>query len=384
MDTIQTLAPPPRHPREDLHRFVNNLNVQYNIGLPIPDPALSPSKRRQQRSTSTRLYTRLEIHFYQGGVEALHSLTKTFDGEAKNHWSRWVKKPKGDPDTLPKTSSAPPFAANDDQREWLRSLFHQVLDRAQPTRSFSRTQSGPAAYSMERTAFQTKRVADTDLARKPTKRSRPVEQNASAALSKANDIFVAPKPVNREDQHRSTRTEESLEKSFLSLKNDTTMSSSTYASKSFFPSVFSNQDPGPVSTQDTMEASTQEQQRRPDTSSQMTVTSSDKEALYKSFDLYDKSAPTPAVIEADRPSNTQPSRTQNSEPEYLGPTSSELATISLDLHSNAGAHSEQVGHRKGREPLHAEPKTIESRLHFSWRMCILCAFLVDGLSNKLT
>lgn len=371
MNTVPPSAP--RHPREDLHRFVNGLNVRYNIGLSIPDPALSLSKRKEQGSTSTRLYTRLEVHFYHGGVEALYNLTSVFEGEVKDYWSKWVKKPKGDHDTLPRTDSAP-FAANDTERKWLHSLFHQVLDRSQPTRSFGKTQSGPAAYSMEQAAQHSKRAADADMERSPTKRSRPVEQNASAALSKANDIFVAPKPMLGEDRRRSTRTEASLNKSFMSLKYDTTMASSANASKTSIPYVFSNQEHAPASTQDTIEASTQEQRRRPDAPSGELSISTEKGAFYHSCDDHGTSSLNMADIGLARTRAAQSSPAQKSESDYLGPTSSENATVPLDLRPNVDAHPKQVGQGQGHESLDAEPfqQTLESPKHSIWRMCFSC------------
>lgn len=45
-----------RHPREDLHRFINDeLNVNYNLGVPILPPDLSPSERKEQETAATRL-----------------------------------------------------------------------------------------------------------------------------------------------------------------------------------------------------------------------------------------------------------------------------------------------------------------------------------------
>lgn len=339
----------PRHPREDLHRFVNQLNVRYGIGIPIPDPALSSSERKEQGSTSTRLYTRLEVHFYQGGVDTLHALTKQFDREAKKHWSKWVKKPKGDLGTLPRTDSAL-LPANDTERQWLQTLFHEVLDRSQPTRSFGRTQSGPAAYSMERTTNQSKRVAEVDMGRTPTKRPKPIEQIASAVLPGADDIFVAPKPASVQSRHSSARTAESLHKSFYSLKSETTMGSSLNTSRASFASVFSNQHPGPLPTQDTVEASTQEQIRRPDPCPREfhPPSSTAKEALH-SFDNYETSSPKGEIQDA-LSKVTQASLTQTSSDS--GPTSSSMASFSRV--SNVEIQTKLAGQRQDQQPLITE------------------------------
>lgn len=345
----------PRHPRKDLHRFVNGLNVRYGIGIPIPDPALSPSKRKEQVSTSTRLYTRLEIHFYHGGVKALHELTKSFDAEVKQHWPEWVKKPNADLDTLPRTCSAP-LAANGTERLWLQSLFHQILDRSQPTKSFGRTQSGPAAYSTEKVAEQSthqpKRVADADVGRTPTKRSKPVERKESDVVSKADHIFVAPQPASERGSGAAARTAELLSKSFMSLKSDTTMDSSVHTSKTSFASVFSNQDPGPISTQATMEPSTDEQRKPPDIMSS-----------------HETSFPNPGIT-YDRPRSTHLSPTRRSD--YSSPASSDWLALLRD--SNIDAQSKQSSQEQHHRPLKAEPSqpSIQSQLRSVWRTCFSC------------
>lgn len=359
--STQPLAP--RHPREDLHRFVNQLNVRYGIGIPIPDPALSSSERKEQGSTSTRLYTRLEVHFYQGGVDTLHALTKLFDVEAKRHWSKWVQKPKGDLGTLPRTDSAF-LPANDTERQWLQTLLHEVLDRSQPTRSFGRTQSGPAAYSMERTTNQSKRVAEVDMGRTPTKRPKPIEQIASAVLPGADDIFVAPKPASVQSRRSSARTAESLHKSFYSLKSETTMGSSVNTSRASFASVFSNQHPGPLPTQDTVEASTQEQIGRPHLCSQEVhpPTSTTKEALHL-FDNDETSFPKGEIQNA-LSKITQSSLTQTTS--YSGPTSSAMASVSRV--SDVDLQTKLAGQRQNQQPLST---ASNQAAHQSQLRCVL-------------
>lgn len=362
--SVQPLAP--RHPREDLHRFVNGLNVHYGIGIPIPDPALSPSKRKEQGSTSTRLYTRLEVHFYHGGIEALHALTDVFDAEAKDHWSKWVRKPNGDLGTLPRTGNTP-WAANNTERQWLQSIFHQVLDSSQPTRFFGRTQSGPAAYSIEKTTNQPKRGADADMRRTPTKRAKPGEQHASAALSSATRLFATPKPASMQSRCSSVRTAESLNKSFQSLKSETTMGSSINTSKASFASVFSNQHPGPYQTQDTTEVSTQELPvTRTDPSFQEIYppTSDDKEALY-SLDNCGKSIPKEEIQDALQEKIPSPAQTSN----ISSPESSAIAAAIRD--PKVEVQPKLAEQRQCHWPSNAETseELIQPRLRFVLRMC---------------
>lgn len=285
----------PRHPREDLHRYINDeLNVKYSLGVPILNPGLSPSKRKEQETPAIRLYIRLEVHFYQGGIEALQQLTKEFDSEARQSWSQWVKKPRGDPDTLP-VSGDSPLASTEAQRECLQSVFLKVLDRAQPKRAFNRTRSGPAAFSMEKsTSVQPKRAAEAEMTKAPSKRSKLAGQAASAAqvpdsaaLPNPSHIFAAPKKASSGLRQGSNRIERSLPESFEALKRSTTYSSTT--SKGSSRSIFSNAKLE-SSTQETVEASSQEQRRALSMSQDpFQPTSTMVDALHKSFDAHEAS-----------------------------------------------------------------------------------------------
>lgn len=286
----------PRHPREDLHRFINDeLNVKYNLGVLILPPDLSPSERKEQETAATRLYTRLEVHFYQGGLEALQQLIKEFDLEARQSCSQWVKKPRGDPDTLPVSGNGL-LASNQAQRDCLQSIFHKVLDRVKPKRIFSRTQSGPAAFSMEKsTSVQSKRAAEAEMTKSPIKRSKLVEQAVSAAQVPSPAILFEPRHLfaaqeNASDGHRqgSNRTERSRQESFEALRRSTTYSTST-TSESSSRAAFSHAKID-SSTQETVEASSQEQRRTlPTSQDQFLPTSTMEDALHESFDDYETS-----------------------------------------------------------------------------------------------
>lgn len=286
----RALDPHLRHPREDLHRFINGLNVDYSLGVPILDPGLSPAERKQQETPATRLYIRLEVHFYQSGLDILQQLKREFDLEARQSCSQWVSKPKGDPDTLP-ASGCSPLATNQIQRECLQSLFHKVLDRSQPKRTFSRTRSGPPAFSMEKTSsVQPKRAAETTINRSPMKRSRMAGQVTGAAqdpnpavLLKPEHLFAAPQVAPEEYRQHSKRTGGPHPESFEALRKSTTYSTSI-TSKASSTSIFSKVEIEP-STQGTVEASSQEQ-RRGFSSQEFEPTSTLTDVLNESFDGY--------------------------------------------------------------------------------------------------
>lgn len=315
MSTMRTPRIPdlhPPHPREGLHRFINGLNVDYNLGVPILDPGLSPSKRKEQETAATKLYVRLEVHFYQGGLDALGQLKREFDSEVRQSCSRWDNKPKSDHDTLP-VSVDSPLATNQAERECLLSIFHGILDRSQPKRPFSRTRSGPAAFSMDKLSpVQPKRAAEANTSKSPTKRSRLARQAAgavqplpdpnSAALPRPDYLFAASELAPGPHGQHSTST----------------------TSKASSQSVFSKVEHKPSiheSIQETVEASSAEQTRCFGSSQdQFRPTSTMIDALNESFHDYDASENCYSKVTRLKDEAYPPTQTTN----YSCPPSSAL------------------------------------------------------------
>lgn len=246
-----TPQPPSRpHPRQDLHRFVNGLNVRYNIGISIPDPALDLVQRRDAATAAARLYTRLESHFYIGRVQDLTALLRDFDQQAKAFWSKWAG-----------------FANS--------SVRSSEVD---PNEAPSSTQP--------------KRRADAELgdANKRTK-ADPIRDLTASSVFRARPAGAsAPRPTV---VAASTRIQ-----SFQS-----TTSASTTAT-SFRSAIFSANGDPPVATQDTIEASSQEL-RRPDVNpsrpfSQDSLvgapSSATQEALHISFTEFEARRPVASLF----------------------------------------------------------------------------------------
>ncbi|KAJ4420099.1 hypothetical protein N0V82_004546 [Gnomoniopsis sp. IMI 355080] len=343
------------YPREDLHRFVNSLNVRYNVGIPIPDPNLSLLETKADQSSASRIYSRLKVHFYTGGVQALNSLLVHFDSQAKQYCSSWVKTPAADRDTLPATLHHP-IAANLVERDWLRTAFNKVLDEVQPSmkssRPFVRTKSGPAAIggdaSTDRSSRHTpstisratslrstpKRRADSDI-REVNKKTKadpdpdPIRDltassslqrhHAANASATASAVGTMRTPTARTVNTVSVSSEKPLSRSFVSTSTRLSEASA----------VFSAYGGGLEGTQDTVEASSQEQQR-PATKYGLASLSQD------SFDL------TPSLEEGLRESFEQ-SRTSvigsapKSRPNgtVCSSRSSELAALPSDVEREA-------------------------------------------------
>lgn len=244
-----------RHPREDLHRFVNEINVRYNLGIPIPDPALTPTRRRENETSASRIYRRLETHFFRGGRDALTSLLQQFDVDAKGYWSQWVKKPKVNQFDLLPIPVQPPLAANLDERSWLQTLFNDILDKAQPSmaapRLFRKSASGPAAFVG---GGSPKRPADAQLG--------DVLKKAKADPISVRDLKASASSRGQPPTASASASARKIDRRPAAQFTSFT-SASTSRGTSFASAVFSTTEDCPIGTQETIEASTQEQRREP-------------------------------------------------------------------------------------------------------------------------
>lgn len=268
--------------REDLHRFVNELNVRYNIGIPIPEPNLNPAERREHEALADRIYRRLETHFFRGGLEALTSILRDFDARAKGLWRQCVPKPQGDVDTLPRLVR-PPLAANPQERAWFQNLFNDILDKAQPSmaapRRFGRTQSGPAALEGSASSIrstrdaarvpQPKRPADAELKdeiKRPKADPDPIRdltamascrRQPAYAIASASGSAIASASAGALTKPALAAMALSRPGSGQSFKSVASASTAT----TFNPSpVFSiSNGPAPTGTQETIDTSSREQ-----------------------------------------------------------------------------------------------------------------------------
>lgn len=338
MNPRPTLPSTTPNPREDLHRFVNQLNVRYNVGVPIPGPHLSVLEKQADQSPASRIYRRLEIHFYSGGIEALNRLLPLFDVQAKECWSKWVRKPDADADTLPATRH-PTLAANLTQRDWLQAIFNKVLDKAQPSmqpsRSFGRTQSGPAAFGGDASADKSswshpKRRADRemgDVAKKSRAVPDPIRDLTASSSSRRHqkvDSRASALGTMRPPKNKAGDTpivsSNKLPRSFGSVSTGTSTASA----------VFSACSDVPIATQDTVEASFQEQQRpapnyglSPCTQDSYAPSPSLEQGLYE---LLDQNAPLSVEPATFKPApRTRPGNTVYSS------QSSEFTSLSSDV-----------------------------------------------------
>lgn len=312
------------HPREDLHRFVNQLNVRYNVGIPIPEPSLTVAEKREDQSQASRIYRRLEVHFYTGGTQALKGFLRQFDVRAKDYWSNWVHKPKADADTLPSTQN-PPLAANLTERDWLQTIFNEVLDTAQPnismqpstSRSFGRSQSGPAAVGGDASPANT-RTPSRAPSRPTPKRRADAELGDSLKKTRSDPDpirdLTAASSLRRRQALGANASASASASSAMGPPRTTPVGSSrifrSFATAtsgiSAASAVFSEAGNVPDGTQDTNVASSEEQFRPPLGCSQDSygVSSSLEASLHRTFDHGHPQMPDgPQMTKSTRSSN---------------------------------------------------------------------------------
>jgi hypothetical protein len=151
-------ATPTKVARHDgpVEKVFRQLNDDYDLGLELPDPSLTPS-RRKQLGNQNKLLARSDqisrgISFlYWQRDDSLDEALVTFFNKAKAESLRWVPEPRADPGTLP-SSTAPPKAQTADEQESLQSILIAVLEHfksikinKKPAPLFSRANGGVAA-----------------------------------------------------------------------------------------------------------------------------------------------------------------------------------------------------------------------------------------------
>lgn len=115
-----------------VERVVRKLNSDYGLGIEIPDPTLSPSRRtelgvdNEQYARWDRICRGIQFLFYQKG-DTLDQALDSFFNEAKVASLRWVPKPRAEPGTLP-SSKTPPKAQTAGQQWNLQTILIGVID----------------------------------------------------------------------------------------------------------------------------------------------------------------------------------------------------------------------------------------------------------------
>lgn len=97
--------------QEELNRTIRSLSLDFQLDLELPDPTLSPSKRRLQRRTKEQdradaIYRRAHYLKFQD-PNRLSRCFGRFREQADEHLRHWIEKPRADPDTTPRATNGP-------------------------------------------------------------------------------------------------------------------------------------------------------------------------------------------------------------------------------------------------------------------------------------
>lgn len=104
MSTASIPSTPSKKADEDINRLIDDLEQRYNLQLPIRDPTWSPAKNTNA-STDQQILSCIKYLYFKDR-SALTSSIEQFEGHASAIGSKWIFKPKGEPDTLPRHQAA--------------------------------------------------------------------------------------------------------------------------------------------------------------------------------------------------------------------------------------------------------------------------------------
>ncbi|GAB1319864.1 RNA-dependent RNA polymerase [Madurella fahalii] len=279
-------ATPSKHD-DSVEKIIQKLNVDYGLGIELPDSSLTPS-RRKQLSEQDEQYARwdhicrgIRFLYYQRDGTLDHAIDAFFN-EAKAASLRWVPKPRADPRTLP-SPREPPKAGTAGQQWHLQTILIKVLDefKAQkaPTLLIPQRNTGIAdphrnpSYDSDFNTIQTspdsagsKRSFDSDddqvfkrlKVQQPAPSPYPPSVSAmsfASAIESLDNVPSRQRPgLVRQSPRKSASTRGRIE-----VEDGVSVRTSVSSRVS---SVFSYHD-GPNATQTTVEASSQEKRRAP-------------------------------------------------------------------------------------------------------------------------
>ena len=267
MSAIPTAAP--QTPNKSIlgtlavERVVRELNNDYGLGVEIPDPTLSPA-RRKQLGADNEQYTRCDricrgiffLHYQHFLEQALAA----FSGEAKDASLRWVIKPRADPLTIP-LATTPPKAQTAVQRRDLQTILISIINRFMahkitPLRISARVSvpkdeggPGPLCSPESPASIGSKRLFDSDDDHGP-KRPRSAEGPATSPCPSPMPSYTFTDALDSVPTRQ--RLGRALDWSSERRRQDEDLSSSSGASGgSRVPSIFSPRG-GQRSTQTTV------------------------------------------------------------------------------------------------------------------------------------
>ncbi|KAF7551170.1 hypothetical protein G7Z17_g5199 [Cylindrodendrum hubeiense] len=129
--------------QEELHRTIRSLSLDFELHLQVPNPTISPSKRRQQHRTSEQervdaIYNRAHYLHFKDPRQLSTSIGR-FREQADRLLRDWTSKRNANPDAAPTSTPLDPLRARPslEERAVLQRLLLELLQNANssPTRA---------------------------------------------------------------------------------------------------------------------------------------------------------------------------------------------------------------------------------------------------------
>ncbi|KAF7559150.1 hypothetical protein G7046_g5006 [Stylonectria norvegica] len=119
---------------EELNRKIRSINDDFRLHLRVPDPTLSPSRRKQQVRSEEQervdaIYNRAQYLHFKHPTQLSIRIGR-FRNQAEELLRQWVNKPNADPDTTPtRTRSSAPLRnrSSPEERTALQKLLLELL-----------------------------------------------------------------------------------------------------------------------------------------------------------------------------------------------------------------------------------------------------------------
>lgn len=410
---MASVRPVPATPRGKRYQdcpvktILRDLNQEYNLGLDLREASTLTPSARQKRATYDENFRRWN-HIETGirfllfkDADAWQKALRDFRYEARAASQNWIRKPLGDPDTLPSSAEIRKATRVGQQLELQEKLLEsinevkQVLQAGSGPVSVGQSDRDSPAVHTRSTRSRPKRPSTdnelvVELGTSKRVKSQVRQQSDIQPVSSSIDKVPIRQKVSFAQPHAPTLSSKTLGQSFYNQSANTSKSS-------FQPSIFSADNDGfPVSqqTQTTVDSGSQQerQARKPIPSSSVDFfapSPGDLLALDESFSRYKAMEDEVATSPDDVP-DEDPRAWGINEPEPELPTNATTRTnttlrgrddiehatsptISTEYSSFSGLLDVQMPDiAPVPQPTVSDP--LESRLKGIWRMFFVLPF----------
>ncbi len=195
-----TNLPPPRTPSKitdpgpanlAIETMVDSLCFRWDLGLQLPKLGDSPMNRGRDKTIQQECVFKIKFICYQTG--SVTSMWQKFDLEAKDLYTRWVKKPMAERGVVPEVTRHTPHPVTETERDQLLHCLLRILN--EECEQLKERSGTPKSTSF----VQYPRLDDSPVPMKPfrpviePKRPRnEVEAEASASTKKARVPDIPP------------------------------------------------------------------------------------------------------------------------------------------------------------------------------------------------